>query len=343
MLESLGKSLSNIIDERLSNPLVVSFVLAWSGWNYKFIVLLLSKTPAMQTFDLIAGELYPTGWHYLCSGFLLPLATTLLYIYGLPFVSKYVNDHWRRNQLDDQRNRQRYEDKKLLSEEESRAFRAERVALRAENEKLTNERDQATEDAKEAFKAKSHAEAQTRANEEEARSAIDRYNNMKDSLESIREERDRNAIELQGAHGAQADAQALRALLDDVRHLIPQFGGITQGMRGIGEPQDGLILWYLNSKNVVEEPFTYAMLEALTIVESAGPMVRSGIVETAKNKLTGEFALRSLQTLFDRGYIAQAGRTGDENEPVYAITTRGKAVVEAAASYKRLISGRSPG
>lgn len=343
MLESLGKSLSNIIDERLSNPLVVSFIFAWCGWNYKFLVLLFSKTPATQTFDLIRQISFPAWEHYLLSGFLFPLGTTLAYIYGLPFVSRYVNDHWRKNQLDDQRNRQRYEDKKLLSEEESRAFRAERVALRADNEKLTNERDQATEDAKEAFKAKLHAEALVKTSEEQAQSAVDRYNNIRDSLEAIREERDRSVSELQNAHRARADAQALRTLLNDVRHLIPNFGGIVEGMRGAGNPQDGLILWYLKSKNVIEEPFTQATLETLSFVDASGPMLRSGIVNVASRTLSSERVLRSLQTLFDRGYIMQAGRTGGENEPVYAITPRGNAVIEAATAYRQLINEDSLG
>lgn len=135
-MDSLGKSLSQIIDERLSNPLVVSFIFAWCGWNYKFLVLLFSNTPATQTFELIEQIAYP-HWHsYLLPGFLYPLGTTLLYIYALPFFSKHVNDHWRKNQLNDQRNRQQYEDKRLLTEEESREYRSRERKQIEENDRL---------------------------------------------------------------------------------------------------------------------------------------------------------------------------------------------------------------
>lgn len=150
MLESLGKSLSNIIDERLSNPLVVSFVLAWSGWNYKFIVLLLSKTPAMQTFDLIADELYPCWQAYVFRGMLFPLLTTLAYIYVLPYFSTFVNDRWRKNQLNDQRNRQQYEDKKLLTEEEAREYRARQRELEGQLDAAQKEGEQQKADLKKA-------------------------------------------------------------------------------------------------------------------------------------------------------------------------------------------------
>lgn len=87
MEESWSKSLGTFLDERLSNPVVGTFILAWCGWNYKLFVILFSKASVSETFALIAKE-YPT-WteQVLGKGFLCPALSVLLYFLAVPWIT----------------------------------------------------------------------------------------------------------------------------------------------------------------------------------------------------------------------------------------------------------------
>ncbi|WP_374402570.1 hypothetical protein [Niveibacterium sp.] len=76
--------------DRLSNPLISSFAIAWSLWNYKFFVLLFSETKATVTFEWIDRICFPDAESIIFKGFLFPLLSALTYIYVLPFPTEYV-------------------------------------------------------------------------------------------------------------------------------------------------------------------------------------------------------------------------------------------------------------
>ena len=81
----LGKSIGTFLDERFSNPLVSSFVVAWCGWNYKFFVILFSGNTVKVTFDLIDEVAFPERWNYGVQGFLAPLGSALLFLVLVPY------------------------------------------------------------------------------------------------------------------------------------------------------------------------------------------------------------------------------------------------------------------
>jgi hypothetical protein len=90
MNESLGKSLGTFLDERLSNPIVSSFILSWCGWNYKFFVALFSNNTVSETLRIIDRVLYPNWMYYAFPGFLLPVGSVVLYLWLVPiFTKKY--------------------------------------------------------------------------------------------------------------------------------------------------------------------------------------------------------------------------------------------------------------
>ena len=100
-------SIKATLYERISNPLIGTFVLSWLLWNYRLIWVLLSSMQTTDKFTYIDIILYPFKWDwtnkllhienfitplYLFVG---PLLTTLVYIYIIyPKFSKRVfEDH----------------------------------------------------------------------------------------------------------------------------------------------------------------------------------------------------------------------------------------------------------
>lgn len=146
MLEGVGKTVSEFIEERLSSPLLGTFLLSWSAWNYKFLVILFSNNTVSTTFELIETVAFPNAAAVLLRGVLLPLLTTLAYIYVYPYPAKLVYAAWRRTQYDLTKIRQQYADETLLSLEESRELRAQLQGLRDDLEKANASVDAARAD-----------------------------------------------------------------------------------------------------------------------------------------------------------------------------------------------------
>ena len=131
MFEDLTKSLKQQILERLSSPLLGTFVIAWSLWNYKFYVVLFSAATVTKTFDLIDTIVFPDNWTLFLRGVLYPLLTAGAYIFLYPYPARVVHGVVHRSQmrlLDDRRS---IEGQTLLTLEESRRIRAEREHLQA--------------------------------------------------------------------------------------------------------------------------------------------------------------------------------------------------------------------
>jgi len=57
MWTSLGKSIGDFVEERLTSPLISSFGLAWAAVNYKFFVILFSKNPDGHPNSPVYGHL----------------------------------------------------------------------------------------------------------------------------------------------------------------------------------------------------------------------------------------------------------------------------------------------
>lgn len=124
-MESISKSISTVLDERLSSPLISSFAISWSLWNYKFFVILFSNNSALDTFRLIEQVRFPSLLMWVVNGIAVPLALTALYIYALPYPSKFVYDRWSRTQKETKDIKQRWADLELLAPEDTESLRLE--------------------------------------------------------------------------------------------------------------------------------------------------------------------------------------------------------------------------
>lgn len=123
MWTSLGKSIGDFVEERLTSPLISSFALAWTAVNYKFFVILFSKNTASEAFKLIEEVCFPDWNTRIANGFVLPLVFALIYLFVIPYPAQWVYRHWRRNLQKTDNIKQDYENAKRLTIEESREYR----------------------------------------------------------------------------------------------------------------------------------------------------------------------------------------------------------------------------
>lgn len=60
MLDDVIKTVKAQLYDRVTSPLSGAFIIAWCGWNWKFIVLLISDMPVIQKFSYAETTLYLT-------------------------------------------------------------------------------------------------------------------------------------------------------------------------------------------------------------------------------------------------------------------------------------------
>lgn len=119
MLSDILESTKQSLLERLSNPLVSSFAISWCLWNWKFLVIIFSDTTVTQTFHLASTVAFPNFWTCLIQGFLLPLISSAIYIFALPYPSQFVYAFTLKRQQEANKVKQKIQDETLLSVEDS--------------------------------------------------------------------------------------------------------------------------------------------------------------------------------------------------------------------------------
>lgn len=129
MFEDLLKAVQLQISERLVSPLMGAFAVSWSLWNYKFLVILLSKEPVARSFKMIDALAYPHWWSFGLLGVALPLVTSLAYIFLYPYPARFVFSFTRQRQRELLDIKRKMEDETPLTVEESRKLRREAIRL----------------------------------------------------------------------------------------------------------------------------------------------------------------------------------------------------------------------
>ncbi|WP_108062125.1 hypothetical protein [Poseidonibacter lekithochrous] len=121
--------------ERTSSPLIGAFIFYWVVCNYKLVMIILDGDMKVnEKFDLIK-TLYPqniwTPWegfdiHYstlLGNGLLMPLIITLIYIFIIPYPSKFIYKFSRNRERELQEINQETQDKIPLTIEQSKKIK----------------------------------------------------------------------------------------------------------------------------------------------------------------------------------------------------------------------------
>jgi hypothetical protein len=122
------------IHERLSSPLFGSLLLAWIGWNHRFLTVLFSNLPVKERFDIIDNQLYATDWDKWGKALVCPVVTALLFILVYPYPAKWLYGYWHRRQREQKEIRDQIEAATLLTVEESLTIRKEVYRIQVERD-----------------------------------------------------------------------------------------------------------------------------------------------------------------------------------------------------------------
>lgn len=124
-MEELFRALHAQVKERLASPLIGAFAISWFFWNYKFVVILLSKESVLKSFEMINDLIYPDGWAIFWRGVFAPLVTSIAYIFIYPYPAKFVYEFNRKRQKELLEIKRKIEEETPLTLEESRRIRRE--------------------------------------------------------------------------------------------------------------------------------------------------------------------------------------------------------------------------
>lgn len=160
-MDELLKSVRQQIDERLSSPLLGTFVISWCLWNYKFLVILFSAAQVTQTFKLIEAIAFPDIASILLRGVLYPLFTSAIYIFAYPYPARLVYRfvHRARKALEDER--RVIEGQSLLTLDESRRIRTAREQLEMEHNNEVDRKNKEIDRLREVLKSRSVGEPES--------------------------------------------------------------------------------------------------------------------------------------------------------------------------------------
>jgi hypothetical protein len=135
MFDDVSKTIKSQLYERVSSPLLISFVSSWLAWNYRFVMTVTSSLPLTEKFSVIDTQIFPTLEKIFLHGSVYPLCTALLLIFVYPIPAKFVYEHWRRQQRELKEIQQRIDDETPLSNEEAREIRREALKVSIEYDK----------------------------------------------------------------------------------------------------------------------------------------------------------------------------------------------------------------
>ncbi len=146
-MDEILKSVKAYLYDKSTSPLFGCFVISWLVWNYRVVLTIFSGESLESKFRVIE-ELFETInvtlWdvHFNVSGelvnaFMVPAIATIFYIYVYPFLAKPVYEHSLSRQKELRVIKQKEENNRLLSVEESRELYQKLAQLQDEADKET--------------------------------------------------------------------------------------------------------------------------------------------------------------------------------------------------------------
>jgi len=129
-------SIKATLYERISSPLLGSYIISFLIWNYKLIILIFSKSNADVKINFINDTLYPQIIDYFNYWFLFPSLTTLFFIFIYPIPAKFVYEHTQTKKAELKKIKQNIEDESLLTKKESYNLKRKIINLEYELDDL---------------------------------------------------------------------------------------------------------------------------------------------------------------------------------------------------------------
>lgn len=141
-MDDLIKSFKAQLYDRVSSPLLSSFLISWAAWNHRlFLVLASSDLKLKERFEFVDSVLYPT-WREVCGrGMAWPLLSALALLFLYPVPGRWVYQYVRKEQKRLKEIQQRIDDESPITREEAKGLRAAIWKADADFQKEIRERD----------------------------------------------------------------------------------------------------------------------------------------------------------------------------------------------------------
>lgn len=88
--KDIWNSLRLSVIDRLGNPLLGSFCIAWAAWNFRILVIVLGSGDWKPKLDYIDKVLMKSQIDWLVHGYLIPLAFAIAWVFILPYIFRRV-------------------------------------------------------------------------------------------------------------------------------------------------------------------------------------------------------------------------------------------------------------
>ncbi len=178
MLEDIDKSIKATLYDRLTSPLIGSYITAWCVFNYKIFLVIFSSLNYPEKINELENLFSWWGAYLLRYG--IPFLWTVFYILWYPYIAQWGFRKWQEYVKAKEDIKNSVREKTCLTEEQSRKLRIEMAQKTLEFEKLTSDK---TEDIKrlseQNFKLSEHVNSLT----EELRNVQEKYKNVTDRSE----------------------------------------------------------------------------------------------------------------------------------------------------------------
>jgi hypothetical protein len=124
-VDDLIKSFKAQLYDRVTSPLLSSFLISWVAWNHRiFFVLTTSDLKLKERFDFADNLLYPTWKEVLGRGLMWPLLSALALLFLYPIPGRWVYEYVRKEQKRLKEIQQRIDDDTPITQQEAKELRA---------------------------------------------------------------------------------------------------------------------------------------------------------------------------------------------------------------------------
>lgn len=141
MLDDITTTIKAQLYERVSSPLLGSFLISWSLINYKLILILFSSLSAPDKITYIEFNLFSSVEDYMLKGVFLPLLATLAIILIYPYPAAKIYEISRKNRKNLKEIQQKIDDETPITRDEARKIRKAAVQFQIDFEEQTKRKD----------------------------------------------------------------------------------------------------------------------------------------------------------------------------------------------------------
>lgn len=141
MLDDITTTIKAQLYERVSSPLLGSFLISWSLINYKLILILFSSLSAPEKITYIEFNLFSSIEDYMLKGVFLPLLATLAIILIYPYPAAKIYEISRTNRKKLKEIQQKIDDETPITRDEARKIRKAAVQFQIDFEEQTKRKD----------------------------------------------------------------------------------------------------------------------------------------------------------------------------------------------------------